>query len=151
MINLSESALSNVYVVKRWSYSLFEGGVYDKFFLVRRGFRRKTANSSLARPVLNRPSTQCVNDSPTPPPRPLSRELIAYWMQHPEAMGTVEAMVEWWLLEHRIQHATLELQSVLSELVASGFVIRRREGGGRTYYQLNPEKEAAIIAWLQFK
>jgi hypothetical protein len=90
-----------------------------------------------------------VNDWPTQPPGPLTGELLEYWIQHPEAMGTVEAMVEWWLLEHRIQQATIELQSVLSDLVENGFVVRRQEADGRTYYQLNREKETAIIAWLQ--
>jgi len=78
-------------------------------------------------------------------------ELLGYWIHHPDAMGTLEAMVEWWLLEHRIQQATIELQSALSDLVANGFVVRRQEADGRTYYQLNREKEAAIIAWLQSK
>jgi hypothetical protein len=92
-----------------------------------------------------------VNEWPPQPPGPLTRELLEYWIQHPEALGTVEAMVEWWLLEHRIQQATIELQSVLSDLVSNGFVVRRQEADGRIYYQLNREKEAAIIAWLQSK
>jgi len=66
-------------------------------------------------------------------------------------MGTLEAMIEWWLLEHRIHQATIELRSVLSDLVANGFVVRRQEADGQTYYQLNQEKEAAMIAWLQTK
>jgi len=96
-------------------------------------------------------STQCVNDCPAQPNRRLTGELLDYWMNHPEAMGTLEAMLEWWLLEHRIEHTTTELRSVLSDLVASGFVMRRQAADGRTYYQLNREKEAQIIAWLQSK
>jgi len=64
-------------------------------------------------------------------------------------MGTVEAIVEWWLLERRIEQATIELRSVLSDLVAIGFVVRRQESDGRIHYLLNREKEGAIIAWLQ--
>jgi hypothetical protein len=74
--------------------------------------------------------------------------LLGYWIQHPESMGTVEAMAEWWLLEQRIQQSAIELRSILSALVANGFVLRRQEADRRTYYQLNREKEAAIIAWL---
>ena len=66
-------------------------------------------------------------------------------------MGTVEAMIEWWLLEHRIQQTTVELQSTLNDLVANGYVVRRQETDGRTHYELNREKEAEIIAWLQSK
>ena len=96
-------------------------------------------------------STQCVNDLPPQPPRPLTRELLGYWIHHPDAVGTLEAMIEWWLLEHRIQEATIELRSVLSDLVANGFVVRRQQADGRIYYQLNMEKEVAMIAWLQTK
>ena len=96
-------------------------------------------------------SSQCVNHLPPQPPGPLTRELLGYWIQHPEALDTVEAIVEWWLLEHRIQQATVELQSALSGLVANGFVVRQQEADGRIYYQLNREKEAEIIAWLQSK
>ena len=94
-------------------------------------------------------STQCVNHLPPQPPGPLTRELLGYWIHHPEAMGTVEAMVEWWLLEHRIERTTIKLRSVLSDLAANGFVVQRQEADGRIYYQLNREKEAEIMAWLR--
>ena|ERR1044071_1768843 len=105
----------------------------------------------MAWPVLPRITIQCVSHLPAQPPRLLTRELLEYWMRHPDAASTVEAMVEWWLLEHRIEQATSEVRSVLSELVANGFVVKRQEADGRIYYRLNREKAAAIIAWLQSK
>ena len=50
------------------------------------------------------------------------RELLNYWLQHPDAQGTVEAIVEWWLLEHRIQQAIGEVRGTLAELVARDLV-----------------------------
>jgi hypothetical protein len=82
-------------------------------------------------------------------PGSLTQRLLDYWVQYPEAQGTLEAIVEWWLLEQRIQQAATEVRSVLSELVAHGVVVERQQPDGRICYRLNREKEAEIRAWLQ--
>ena len=76
-------------------------------------------------------------------------KLLRYWIQRPEALGTLEAIVEWWLLEQRICWATAEIRRVLSALVARGFVVERQQSDGRICYRLNPEKKEEIRAWLQ--
>jgi hypothetical protein len=81
-------------------------------------------------------------------PSPLTLQLLDYWIRHPEAQGTVEAIVEWWLLEQRIQQAAEEVQSVLDELVAQDFVVERRQTDGRVCYRLNCEKVDEVRAWL---
>src|SRR5258706_15466670 len=82
------------------------------------------------------------------PAMPLTRELLDYWIRHPEAMGTMEAIVEWWLLEHRIQRAVADVRSILTELVGKDFVVERRQADGRNRYELNREKENEICTWL---
>jgi hypothetical protein len=82
------------------------------------------------------------------PAQPLTRELLDYWIQHPEALGTLEAIVEWWLLEHRIQRAVTDVRSILTELVEKGFVVERRQSDGRNRYELNADKENEIENWL---
>ena len=82
------------------------------------------------------------------PAMPLTRDLLHYWIQHPGAQGTVESIVEWWLLEHRIQRAVLEVKFVLAELVKENFVLERRQADGRDRYELNREREKEIRAWL---
>ena len=81
-------------------------------------------------------------------PGVLTHQLLDYWIHHPEAQGTVEAIVEWWLLEQRIRQAVLEVRSVLAELVAKQFVVERQQIDGRVCYRLNREKESEIRAWL---
>lgn len=78
----------------------------------------------------------------------LTRELLGYWMLHPKALGTLEAIVEWWLLEYRIQRAVMEVRSVLADLVAKKFVVERRQADGRSRYELNQLKENEIRQWL---
>jgi hypothetical protein len=88
-----------------------------------------------------------VNALRTERPDPLTQQLLGYWIQHPEAQSTVEAIVEWWLLEQQIQRAAEEVRPVLAELVAKGFVVEKRQGDGRIRYRLNRKKEAEIRAW----
>jgi hypothetical protein len=90
-----------------------------------------------------------VNDSGFEPPGPLTKQLLDYWIQHPDAQGTVETIGEWWLLEQRILQAIENVRSVLAGLVARGFVIERQQADGRVGYFLNREKEREIRAWLE--
>ena len=85
----------------------------------------------------------------TQPPGSLLKDLLHYWIRHPEAFGTEEAIVEWWLLEQHIHRTVVELKSVLETLVANGLVVQRKEADGRTFYRLNRAKEEEIVAWLR--
>ena len=102
---------------------------------------------SIAKPLGG--ASQCVNDLPSRSLGPLTHELLDYWIQNPEAQGTVESIVEWWLLEQRIQQAAAEVRQVLTELVGKDFVVERRQADGRICYQLNRAREAEIRAWLE--
>jgi hypothetical protein len=75
-------------------------------------------------------------------------ELLDYWIHHPEAQGTEEAIVEWWLLEHRIQRGVAEVRFILTELLARGFIVERRQSDGRNCYRLNRQKDEQIRAWF---
>ena len=89
-----------------------------------------------------------MNNSLSQPPRPLARELLDYWIHHPEAQDTEESIVEWWLLQNRIQQAVVEVRCVLTELIERDFVIARPQADGRNRYQLNRPKEREIQSWL---
>lgn len=123
----------------------------DEFIPARSHRARKLNDLAAGMPVAfqRRGPKKCVNPSPSQPPGPLTRELLDYWIQHPEAQATVEAIVEWWLLEQRIQKAADEVRLVLAELVAEEFVVERQQADGRICYRLNKEKETEMRAWLQ--
>jgi hypothetical protein len=89
-----------------------------------------------------------VNDLSYQPPETLTKELLNYWLKNAEKFGTMESIVEWWLLEHRIQKATEEVRFVLADLVTKDFVLERQQADGRISYQLNRQKESEIRAWL---
>ena len=82
---------------------------------------------------------RCHVKSSPQPPRALAQKLLAYWAKHPEAFGTVESIVEWWVLEQQIGEAVHDVEATLNELVKRGLVIRCRNPDGRTLYRLNQE------------
>ena len=79
---------------------------------------------------------------------PLTRELLTYWVEHPEALGTIESIAEWWILEQRIQRAVTDVRMVLADLVKKHFVVERCQADGRNRYELNRDKRNEIGIWL---
>ena len=80
---------------------------------------------------------------------PIADKVLAYLVQHPQARDTMEGIVEWWLLEQRIQCAIAEVEAALSDLVRNDFLITRQCSDGRISYGLNREKEREIRRHLR--
>jgi len=72
---------------------------------------------------------------------PLTKELLSYWIGHQDATGTFESIVEWWLLEYRIQQAVAGVRSMLAELVETNFVLEQRQPGGRPRCESNAKRK----------
>jgi hypothetical protein len=89
-------------------------------------------------------------DSPSATGRgSIGRKLLDYWIQHPDSQGTLESIVEWWLLEQQIQHAATEVRAALADLIAEGLVMKREQSDGRVVYRLNREKLTDIRACMK--
>jgi hypothetical protein len=90
-----------------------------------------------------------MNNVPAELLEPLTREILRCWLNDPEKLGTLESIVEWWLLEQQIRQATVEVRAVLEKLVATGLVEQWQEADGRIYYRLSPGKEAEARGWVE--
>lgn len=75
-------------------------------------------------------------------------EILAYLTEHPKAQGTLEGIVEWWLLEQRIKRETTRVKEALAELIAKGFLLEERRDG-RLHYRINQHKQKEIQALLE--
>ena len=80
---------------------------------------------------------------------PLADKVLAYLVQHPQARDTTEGIVEWWLLEQRIQCAIADVEAALSDLVRKDFLITHQCSDGRISYGLNREREREIRRHLR--
>jgi flagellar biosynthesis/type III secretory pathway protein FliH len=61
-------------------------------------------------------------------------------MAHPRAEDSLEGIVEWWLLEQKIEVATEEVRQAIESLVANEFLIERETTDSQLRYHVNPDK-----------
>jgi hypothetical protein len=76
-------------------------------------------------------------------------EILRYLTGHPDASDTFEGIVQWWLLERRIERRMTETKKGLQMLVAKGLVLETRAADSRMHYRLNPEKQKEILALVK--
>ncbi len=72
--------------------------------------------------------------------RGLDDEILTYLDAYADAQDTIEGIVEWWLLEHRIATQTAYVADALARLVAESHVVKWTGADGRAHYRLNPSR-----------
>jgi len=69
-------------------------------------------------------------------------------LEHTRAQDTLEGIVEWWLLEKKIERNTAEVKSVLDELSAKKLIVESKAPDNRIRYRVNRRKQTEIVALL---
>jgi hypothetical protein len=83
----------------------------------------------------------CVNiDLPINNKSQTGYQILTYLVEHPETQDTLEAIVEWWLLERAIKFQTARVKEALSELVDKGLIIEKKGSNSHIHYRLNQSK-----------
>lgn len=110
------------------------------------------------------------NDRGGEPKSPIAKRILTYLVRQPDSVGTVESIVEWWLLSNEIEWRVAEVNEALEELVSASLICEREisskaekaqvspvsEGstserekqGKRKIYKINREKMKVIKAFL---
>jgi DNA-binding PadR family transcriptional regulator len=83
------------------------------------------------------------------PGRPITDQILAYLIEHPEAQDSLEGITEWWLLEQQIRYGLTAVDGALNNLVADDLLVTRQCADGRIYYGLNRAKEREIRRHLR--
>jgi hypothetical protein len=81
----------------------------------------------------------------------ITRDVLSYLSEHIEAQDTLEGVVEWWLLEKKINRHMTEVKEVLDDLVTKELLIARQGEDARLHYRVNRRKANAIVALLEQK
>ncbi|MFX0194760.1 MAG: hypothetical protein ACFFCW_01460 [Candidatus Hodarchaeota archaeon] len=76
-------------------------------------------------------------------------EILTYLAEHPDCNDTLEGIVEWWLLERKIEYAVAKVKEALSELVTKGLVLENKGRDSRTHYRINRRKHGEIQVILK--
>ena len=74
---------------------------------------------------------------------------MSYLSEHATAQDTFDGIVEWWLLEQKINRQTRQVQKVLDELVAKKLISSRTASDSRIHYRINKRKAREIRTLLQ--
>ena len=67
----------------------------------------------------------------------IAQDILSYLLRHTAAEDTVEGIVEWWLLEEKIEHRTKEVQRVLDEMVVKELIVARESKDLKIHYRIN--------------
>ena len=75
----------------------------------------------------------------------VEHDILEYMVRYPGVQGTIEEIVEWWIVEMRIRRALKEVRAALEHLTELGWINTQLSGNGKTYYQINLDKEQEIL------
>lgn len=78
----------------------------------------------------------------------ISRDVLAYLVDHQDAQDTLEGIVEWWLVEQKIKQQTATVREALRELVKKKYLLELRGVGSRTRYRINQLKSKEIMTFV---
>ncbi len=77
-----------------------------------------------------------------------ARDLLGYLIDNPEAQDTLEGIVEWWLLDRRLQSSIAQAKEALDQMIVKGLIIERQGADSRVRYSINGERRHDILALL---
>ena len=71
-------------------------------------------------------------------------EILSYLANHPQASDTLEGIVDWWLVQQKIEYQTKVVRDALAELVERGFLVREVTKDSRIRYRAN-ERTGGVL------
>ena len=78
----------------------------------------------------------------------IARDLLGYLINNPEAQDTLEGIVEWWLLQMKLESRTTKVKEALADLVARKLILECAGSDSRLRYMINDGKQDEIRALL---
>jgi hypothetical protein len=80
-------------------------------------------------------------DPSLPSPAP---EILDYLAKRPGAQGTIEDILQWWVLDACIRNWTPKIAKTVSQLVEQGFLEQKRSADGKVFYHVSPQYLATL-------
>ena len=78
----------------------------------------------------------------------LASQLLSYLAENPDAQDTLEGIVDWWLMQQRIEYEISRVKDALTWLVSSGLVVEASGRDSRVFYRLNQGKIGEILKFI---
>jgi hypothetical protein len=77
------------------------------------------------------------------------RQILDYWLVHPEAKDTLRGIRKWWRPAGRLVPTEADVQQGLDFLAARGWLTERQVTPTQKVYGVNKQRLAEIKAFLQ--
>ena len=74
----------------------------------------------------------------------VASEILSYLANHPQASDTLEGILEWWLLQQKIEYQTRVVRDALAELVERGFLVREVTKDARVHYRATEKTDQVL-------
>jgi hypothetical protein len=71
----------------------------------------------------------------------LSRKILNYLKEHPEAGDTLEGIANWWVVQQRIEEMVDEVAAALEDLIERGSIHALESHSGVTIYKIKKNDE----------
>ena len=78
----------------------------------------------------------------------LSRSMLTYLSNNPNAKDTLEGIVQWWIQDEKMRFCKDVIEKTLDELVARDMIIPCLDADSRVLYRLNKSKYEEIRSLL---
>ena len=79
----------------------------------------------------------------------LAKEILRYFLRHPQAADSFEGVARWRLIEEVVQRRVEGTHKALSWLVRHGFLREVSTAGTGAIFSLNPERQAEAERFLK--
>ena len=81
-------------------------------------------------------------------PKEITRLILTYLVDHPDAKDTVEGILTFWVKQHDVQ-AKEQVEMALDELVNHEWLIKRELTSDKKFYGINKQVLGDITSFLQ--
>lgn len=78
----------------------------------------------------------------------MARQVLSYFVRHPQAIDNLEGIVRWRLLQEKIYSTLQDTESALTWLVKEGYLREEANPGGDPLYRLNTAQAESALAFL---
>lgn len=70
----------------------------------------------------------------------LAIDVLAYMVEHPDALDEAEGILAWWFTSARIRAGLERLEVILADLASRGLILAHPLPGNRIAYSVNKER-----------
>jgi len=78
-----------------------------------------------------------------------AKEILGYFLRHPQAADTLEGVARWRLMEERVHRSVAEVDQALNWLVSEGFLLKECARDADPIFRMNRAKDGEAQGFVK--